>query len=145
VEPGTTAVGAIGATETSHSTGDSGAIMEFLRLVLIFLHFIGLAAVIGGFLAQLFAPTGAVRAAKTMLHGGLTQLVTGIGLVGLYEGPLDEPVNHAKIGVKLLVALAVVSCVLIGNRRTEGAGGLYRAAGLLAVVNVGVAVFWTTS
>lgn len=117
--------------------------MEILRLVLIFLHFLGLAGIIGGFIAYALAPAGGARAAKAMLHSGLTQLVTGIALVGLYEGPLDKPVDHAKIGVKLVVALAVVVCLLIARRR-DGAAGLYRAAGLLAVLNVGVAVFWTT-
>lgn len=118
--------------------------MEFLRLVLLFLHLIGFAAVVGGFLALVFAPAAAERGGKSMLHGGLTQLVTGLALVGLHDGPLNDPVDHVKIAVKLVVALAVVACVWIARRRTEGASGLFRAAALLAVVNVGVAVFWTT-
>lgn len=119
--------------------------MEFLRLVLIFLHFLGLAGLIGGFLVQVFAPSVAARAGTMMLHSGFTQLVTGVALVGLYEGPLDRPVDHAKIGTKLAVALAAVICVFLARRRKDGGAGLFRAAGLLAVVNVGVAVFWTTA
>jgi hypothetical protein len=118
--------------------------MEFLRLVLVFLHFLGLAALIGGFLALVFAPAAAERGGKSMLHGGLTQLVTGLALVGLHDGPLNDPVDHVKITVKLIIALAVVVCVWIAGRREKGARGLFRAAALLAVVNVGVAVFWTT-
>jgi hypothetical protein len=120
--------------------------MEILGHALLFLHFLGLAGIIGGFLVQLLAPAAAERGIKAMLHGGYTQLVTGLALVGLYEGPLDKTVDHAKIGTKLVVALAVVVCVFIAKRRAAGqAGGLVRAAGLLAVANVAVAVFWTTS
>ena len=53
--------------------------MDFLRLLLIFLHFIGLAALLGGFLAQL--PASEKQITNGMLHGALTQLVTGAALL----------------------------------------------------------------
>lgn len=115
--------------------------MEILRLVLVFLHFLGMAGLIGGFLVLVFAPASGERGAKTMLYSGLTQLVTGIALVGLL--PPNE-FDHNKIGAKSALALAVVVCVILAQRRKGGARGLLRAAVLLTVANVAVAVFWTT-
>ena len=65
--------------------------------------------------------------------------LTGILLVGLVQAN-DEESNNAKIGVKLLVAIAVVACAEIAaakERKGEGARPqLVNAAGALALVNV---------
>lgn len=117
--------------------------MEFLRLLLVFVHFIGLAVLIGSFLAQLRQPAveGRRSPATGILHGALTQLVTGVALVGLREGALDLPVDNVKIAVKLLVLVALLGLVLAGRRKPLNQV-LFSAIGLLAVVNVGIAVFW---
>ncbi|MFC5996520.1 hypothetical protein ACFQE5_20140 [Pseudonocardia hispaniensis] len=117
--------------------------MEFLRLLLVFLHFIGLAVLIGAFVAQVSGrPTdGGFTVTAGMWHGALTQLVTGLALVGLREAALDLPVDNAKIGVKLVVLIAILVLVIIGRRRNL-APGAFMAIGLLSVLNVGIAVFW---
>ncbi|XVQ07124.1 hypothetical protein ACQP1W_31395 [Spirillospora sp. CA-255316] len=117
--------------------------MEFVRLLLLFLHFVGLAVLIGGFLAQLpAAREGRTRPATAMLHGALTQLITGIALVGVAQGALDKEVDNAKISVKLLVALIILVLILVGRRRPLSTP-VFMTIGALALVNVGVAVFWT--
>ncbi|TDC63417.1 hypothetical protein E1200_22380 [Actinomadura sp. GC306] len=117
--------------------------MEFVRLLLLFFHFVGLAVLIGGFLAQLpEARRGPVRPATGMLHGALTQLVTGVALVGVLQGALDAEVDNVKITVKLGVVLAALVLILLGRRRPL-ATPVFMAIGALAVLNVGVAVFWT--
>lgn len=117
--------------------------MEFLRLLLLFLHFVGLAVIIGGFLAQYAAarrePT---RPATGMLHGALTQLVTGVCLVGVNQAGLDKEVDNAKVGVKLLVLLVILGLIVAGRRRPLPTAA-FTMIGVLAVVNIGVAVFWT--
>ena len=58
----------------------------------------------------------------------------------------DDPVNHTKVGVKLLVALAVAACAEIAagrERRGQGRPELVHAAGGLAVLNTMVAVLWS--
>ena len=134
--------------------------------VLVVLHLLGAAAIIGPWLA---APrSGRIRMA--MVWGARAQLVTGILLVGLHEmssDPADELIR-AKIGVKLVIAVACVACAEIANgwqRRalatadpgdaevggTVGgtatavlpAAGLVQATALLAILNVCVAVLWT--
>ncbi len=120
--------------------------MESLRLVLVFLHFVGLASLLGGFLTQLSArPRHVVPA---MLHGALTQLVTGVALVGVRQAlhgddPARWPVDNAKWGVKLAVLAAILVLVVANRRRTTAAAGGFWLIGLLTLANVALAVFWT--
>ena len=55
-------------------------------------------------------------------------------------------VNNTKIGVKLVIAVAVVACAEIAaakERKGEGARPqLVTAAGVLALVNTAIAVLW---
>ena len=63
--------------------------MEFLYNLIVVLHFVGLASLLGGFIVQMKSPDKGVNPA--MLHGALTQLVTGVVLVGLLESDvLDD-------------------------------------------------------
>ena len=117
--------------------------MDLLVNVFVVLHLLGMAAIIG---SAVFVARGAVTPA--LLWGARAQLLTGILLVGLLQAD-DEDVNNTKIGVKLLVAIAVVACAEIAagkERRGEGARPqLVNAAGALALVNVAIAVLWTTA
>ncbi|SHL13824.1 hypothetical protein SAMN05443637_1197 [Pseudonocardia thermophila] len=117
--------------------------MEFLRLLLLFLHFIGMAVLIGAFIAQMRQKPedGGRRPSAGILHGALTQLITGLALVGIREGALDMPVDHVKIAVKLLVVLVIVVLALVGRRKSLN-NALFGAVGVLAVLNVAIAVFW---
>ena len=83
--------------------------MDLLVNVVVVLHLLGMAAIIG---SAVFVARGAVTPA--LLWGARAQLLTGILLVGLLQAD-DEEVNNAKIGVKLLVAIAVVACAEIAE------------------------------
>ena len=80
-----------------------------------------------------------------MLHGAILQVVSGLALVGLNEAN-DADLHHAKIGVKLVVAVVILVLAVVGlrkERRTPGSTAvLAHAVGLLGVVNVVVAVVW---
>lgn len=110
-------------------------VTELLVDVFRFLHFIGLAALLGGLFVQITNRERAVNAA--VLHGAATQLVTGIALLLL---TLAEA-NHLKVTVKLALLL-VVLVVAIVRRRRPLSGGAFSALLSLTVVNVGLAVFW---
>jgi hypothetical protein len=119
--------------------------MEWLRLGLVFLHLLGMASLLGGFLVQISSPER--RIVPAMVHGALTQLATGVALVGVRqslhgEDPAQWPVDNAKWGVKLAVVLAVVVLVWANRRRSRVADGGFWAIGLLTVANVAIAVFW---
>jgi hypothetical protein len=117
--------------------------MDVVYKVLLVLHFLGLASLIGGWLVQLRA-VGERYVSGAMLHGALTQLITGVLLVGLAEGveSLDRTVDRTKIGVKLLVTVVVTVLCWVNRRRQYIPNGLYFLIGLLAVGNVVIAVFW---
>ena len=87
--------------------------MDFLRLVLVFLHILGAAAIVGGWLAAFKTPT----VSQWQWIGALTQLITGLLLVGLAEMG-DGDVNNVKIGVKLIIALIVAVAAFIARSRT---------------------------
>lgn len=114
--------------------------MEFLYDVLVVLHFVGLAALLGGWLVQLSAPTKVVN--RSMVDGALTQLVTGLALVGIAEAALDdEDVNHMKVGIKLLILLVITVLAWVNRRKESVPVGVWAAIGALTLVNIIVAVF----
>ncbi|MCP3800383.1 hypothetical protein NLX83_14050 [Allokutzneria sp. A3M-2-11 16] len=114
--------------------------MEFLRLVLVFLHLLGMAVLVAMLLLQRrTAPDGPLN--KGWLHGSLLQLVTGLALVGIAEMG-EPPVNHAKVGVKLVVLLVILGLVAVNVRKEKFAGWLVPTLAALVVLNTGVAVFW---
>ena len=119
--------------------------METLRLILVFLHMIGLAALLGGYLTQLSAGTPAFP--RIMQRGAELQFMTGVALIGvrqaLHSDDEDEwPVDHMKWGVKLLVLIAIFALLSIGRRKEPTPAGMFHAVGLLAVANIAIATFW---
>ena len=113
--------------------------MEHVYHLVLVLHIIGWAIVLGGTLVNLRPP----RIVKGVLHGALTALVTGLIMVGLAEAVLDGDVNHVKIGVKLVVALVVTALVVVASRRKEDATtGMVGGIAALTALNIAVAVLW---
>ncbi|WP_159795947.1 hypothetical protein [Puerhibacterium puerhi] len=121
--------------------------MSFLYNVFVFLHFLGWAIVLGGYLASLRSP-GLYRG---VFHGAATALVAGIVMFGLLEaGAVDNPFDRTKLTVKLVVALVITVLAFLARRQgakgDNGTGavtpGLKHAIGGLTIVNMLVAVFW---
>ena len=113
--------------------------MEIVKDLVLILHFLGLAGILGGVLAQSRAKPR--RIDSLVWHGALTQLVTGLALVGLNEA-LDEEVDNAKVGVKLVV-LVVIAVLAWRHRKADAVStAVWGAIGLLTVANVAVAVIW---
>ena len=113
--------------------------MDFLEHTLVVLHFIGLASLLGGFLVQIKTSPRVVN--NAMVHGIITQLVTGILLVGIAESD-DAPVDHAKIGVKLTVAVIVAVLIFANRKREVLTTGAWALIGGLTIANIVIAVFW---
>ncbi|ONI78241.1 hypothetical protein BWI15_01810 [Kribbella sp. ALI-6-A] len=116
--------------------------MDFLHDVLTLLHLVGFAALFGGFFTQLKAKEPVVN--NAMLHGALTQLVTGVLLVGLASGVKDDDftVDNTKIGVKLVVVLVITVLLFLWRRRPSITRGMLMAIGGLTLLNAIIAVFW---
>lgn len=117
--------------------------MDFVYNALVALHLLGMAAIVGGWIA--------VRSGRTLIApivwGARAQLVTGLLLVGIASAIKDDEheVDNTKIAVKLVIALGVVAAAEIGrarSKRGQDAGTLLDVAGGGAVANVLVAALW---
>lgn len=121
--------------------------MQFVYNLILILHFIGLASVVGGFLVQMKSSDKGVNPA--MLHGAITQLVTGLLLVGLPEMGAALPYpswdgwDHTKIAVKLVLTIIITVLAIIGRKRQSPQTGLWGAIGGLSIANIFIAVLWS--
>ena len=113
--------------------------MEPLRLVLLYLHLIGFALLLGGAAAQYL--TGIIRINAAMLWGAAAQVVTGLALAAPLRGDDPEPAP-AKLAVKAVIGLAVFAMVFFSRRREVVNKGHFLATVGLTLVNAAVAVFW---
>jgi hypothetical protein len=108
--------------------------------IVLILHFVGLASLLGGFLVQLRTSPRVVNAA--MLHGALTQLVTGVLLVGLSYSVYDSGPDNAKITVKLVILLVVLGLILANRKKDSVSTAVWGAIGALTFADVAIAVLW---
>lgn len=114
--------------------------MDVVAGIVLVLHLLGMAGIVGGWLATVRHPA----VTPLILHGALTSLVTGLLLVGLaYAQDEGDEVDNAKITVKLLVALAIAVLAWVNRRRTDVPAPIVALIGGLGVVNLVVAVLWT--
>lgn len=108
---------------------------QILLDVFRFLHFAGLAALLGGLLVQLRVAVREVS--PVVLIGAIAQLVTGLALLLLTLADA----NHLKVTVKLAVLL--VACALLLVRRRRGLEPIHYVVVLgLTIADLGLAVFW---
>jgi hypothetical protein len=116
--------------------------VEFVRLLLVFLHLLGMALLVGMFLVQRRAPKGAPLN-QGWLHVAALQLLTGLALQ-LLAPATDADYNHMKLGIKtsILLVIGVVALVYV-IRRVPAPKWVPPTLVGLVVVNVGIAVFWT--
>ncbi|MDX3516472.1 hypothetical protein [Streptomyces scabiei] len=117
--------------------------MDVLIHIVVALHIIGIASLLGGFLTQMKAMgQGTARFVPAMLHGALTMLVTGVLLVGLNQAD-DQPVDNIKIGVKLALLIVILGLVYVKRDEEKAEKPLFGLVGALTVANVFIAVLWT--
>ncbi|MCV2395084.1 hypothetical protein OEB99_12270 [Actinotalea sp. M2MS4P-6] len=114
--------------------------MEIVKNLLLVLHFVGLASLLGGFLVQMKPAVKTVNPA--MLHGALTQLVTGVALVGVIEAIGEHELNYPKIMTKTAVLLVITGLVFVFRGRERVPTGVWGAIGGLTLLNIVLAVFW---
>lgn len=115
--------------------------MDTLRLILLVLHILGFAALIGGLLAQ--AGQEEKRVNGAMRDGVGTAFLAGLALVGVLEADDAIEVDHAKIGVKFGIGLVLLVLVMANTRKASIPKGLWAGLLVLAVVEVCVAVLWS--
>ena len=117
--------------------------MDVLRIILLILHFVGLAMLFGGFLVQQKAiAQGKGTVLPIMWRGALTQIVTGLLLVATIQlGDLFE-VDNVKIAVKLVIAIAITVLVFVYRKKDPAPSWSLWTVGVLTFANIVIAVAW---
>lgn len=118
---------------------------ETVRNIVLILHFIGMASLLGGLLVQLkdvFGGRGKIVPA--MIHGAWTMLLTGLLLVGVIEWRKatgeDVDLNNFKVAVKSVIVAAVLFLVMFYRKRETVKRGEMLSIGALTLTNLVIAV-----
>lgn len=115
--------------------------MNIVFDILVFLHIVGAAMIVGIWIGQMKKPTVHPR----QFDGAVLQLITGIAMMGLIP-VLHIDANYFKLGIKFAIALAVGVLAFIGRRKykkdEEISKGLAHSVGGLALLNVAIATLW---
>ena len=120
--------------------------LEIVRNSLLVLHFIGFAALFGGFLSQSRVRERKIQAG--MLHGALLTFVAGIGLVGVRYPLHDQDPNawplpdNAKVLVKTLLIIVILILAFHNRKKLAVDSGTWLSIGLLTLANIVIAIFW---
>lgn len=113
--------------------------MQALRLILLYVHLVGFALLLGGAIAQYVS--GRLRINAAMLWGAIIQVLTGLGLAAPLREPDHEPAP-AKLVTKLVIALLIFVMVFFSRKRESVSRGHFLAIVGLTLLNAAVAVFW---
>ncbi len=113
--------------------------MPIADQLLVLVHLVGFAGLLGGCLAQV--PSSAPEVNLAMLWGAWLQILSGLALFTLAElGP--DPVNHVKLGIKLVIAAVVLLLVAKNRKFTDIPRGLLALIGGLTFAAAALAVLW---
>lgn len=116
--------------------------MEILEHIALFFHLVGFAALFGVAAVQVRAKERIAR--NGMMHGALTQLVSGLILAGvvIFEG---EEVSHVVLTVKCLIVLTIIGILFYYREKSEQrfipAKPFFTVFGL-TFIEVIIAVWW---
>jgi hypothetical protein len=117
--------------------------MTFLFSILVFLHIVGAAMIVGYWIATLKEPTVHPR----QRDGAFLQLLTGIAMMGLVTVPeLNMHADYFKLGIKFAIGVAVAVLAVMGARKAKKgepvSTGIAHGVGGLALVNIAIATIW---
>jgi chromate transport protein ChrA len=115
--------------------------MELVSNILVILHLIGLASLLGGFLTQMKDLKNGGRVVPAMLHGAWLLLVSGFALVGLVGMSGDEHVNNLVLAAKSIV-ITVIFFLAYGFSKKDLSTKKWvvPVIGLLTILNICLAV-----
>lgn len=122
--------------------------MTILLNILVFLHVVGAAMIVGYWIATMRTPTVHPR----QRDGAFLQLLTGIAMMGILpvlhnQDPAHfEELNYVKLGIKFVIAVVVAVLAIVGTRKVKNgqpvSTGLAHSVGGLALVNIAIATIW---
>lgn len=118
--------------------------MEFTYNFFLVLHFIGLAGLLGGLLAQI--PNKPKQLQKLVMHSALLMFIAGLVMVGINQmmhadDPTVELLDHVKIAIKSTVLIAILAIGYLNIKKSELSNKVWAVMTLLATANIVIAVF----
>jgi len=123
-------------------TRESETCMSTLHSVILLLHLLSMAILVGGFASQANSSFRSISPGQK--HASISTLITGLLLVAFLETSQAETtgLNHSKIVLKLLISLALcILCFMPRAKRPWQKGWL--ASGILSITNTSIAVLWS--
>ena len=109
-----------------------------LRHVLLYVHLIGFALLLGGTITQYL--TGKYKINQAMLAGAGTQVITGLILAAPFGRAVDPP--PGKLITKALLGVIIFAMVFFSRQRENVNKGHFLAIAGLTLITAAVAVFW---
>lgn len=118
--------------------------MDIAYKLLLTLHFIALAGLLGGLLAQI--PNKPKKLQPFVLHSAWLILIVGIAMVGLNQGmhandASVEVLDHVKIAIKSTVVAVILILGYLNVKKAVLSTKIWGVMTVLAVTNIVIAVF----
>jgi hypothetical protein len=119
--------------------------MQFTYNSFLVLHFIGLAGLLGGLLAQI--PNKPKQLQKLVLHSAWLAFLAGIVMVGINQmmhsnDPAVEVLDHIKIAVKSTIIALILAIGYLNRKKPVLSNQVWGLMVLLTISNIVIAVFW---
>jgi len=112
--------------------------METVFLIAYIVHMLAIAGILGLLLHQFNKSPR--KLSPGVLHSAATALVAGLVLVGSYASAKpDETLNHTKVGIKLLIVLAILVISYLNLKKPELKKNIWLALIGLTLANVLIA------
>ena len=75
-----------------------------------------------------------------VLHAGLTALIAGVAMVGMHDSVKpDEPLNHTKVGLKLVVLIVILALGYKNVKKPELSKNVWLTMIGLTIFNIVIA------
>lgn len=118
--------------------------MEFLYNLFLVLHFIGLAGLLGGLLAQI--PNNPKRLEKLVLHSAWLMFVAGVVMVGINQmmhadDSTVEILDHITVAIKSTVIVLILTFGYLNVKKSVLSNKVWSIMSALALFNVVIAVY----
>ena len=112
--------------------------METVFLIAYIVHMLAILGILVLLLLQL--KKSPRKLSSGVMHSAATALLAGLVLVGTYSSAKpDETLDHTKVGIKLLVVLAILVISFINSKKSELKKSIWLTLIGLTVLNILIA------
>ena len=103
-----------------------------------FIHILSVLGILGLLLSQLKKSPRKLN--PGVLHAGVTALLAGVVMVGLHDSVKpDEPLNHTKVGIKLIILLVILALGYKNVKKPELSKNVWLTMTGLTILNILIA------